>query len=567
VSAEHREPRDEHSIAQDLLKRLEHVRFDAGFREILELARAAQGEIDRLSECTWPVINDHTERVRTAWEDSGWNGTPVTVSGKLRPSGLSEITGDADLEGHEFRYDERGAYYQVDALTMSALGIAVDTHPGGDDLADYHAVVFSMTRVDEYDDDLCGEDGVFIMHPDDIVAIEFRDLSVNAAEHNLKYYFPEIYTQIRKYFSHELVSDRMITHALKRLDVACDDPNRHGYDLIESLNLYIFSHIDFDSMGYQVNFDGEIAALSASDELIEVYPPSHRYGRLSPATICGIIMQPTEDDTYRPSLIVAVPTPQQRGGYEAYIVPAESLMDVRSLRPRQSQLGQIASYRFDDPEDVALYFSGKGQLFREELAGTPTDDSDEERFIPEFVRIAEAERGNIAQIVAYNEREGHYFLSLEDDIARIIRDYDKIVGELGDDTDELDDSACRDACVAMMGSLEKLSSLKIGDMVVTAGATVAIDTEDGEQVSYILDNGEYVTGRFCGFAISQSPDLVMKITAGEAGLTTRDIALLIEHVELRDKEGVLQDVSFVDEQITLPVNRDGEQTVFKMVRE
>lgn len=548
-------PANQDDIIKRLLGPLERMRFDARFHDMLDMAAKAQAKLDEATDLHWSDVNDIMGELSAVWGFSDWDGTPIKVSGKLRLSGLSDAIGDVVPDGLQPREDRRGTYYYADNLTMTALGFTVDSSPERE-LDEYHPVVFSMTPVDEYDEDVTGEDGLYFMHPEDIALIEFREPSLQAAERNLQYFFPGIYKQVTKMIKEDAASDKSVVDGLKRLEITCDDPGRHGYDLIESLNLFIFSRINFDSMGYEITYDGPIGALTEGDDMVEVFPPDRRYGKLIPAHVCAVLMDRTDEGTYRPSLVVAVASPEVYGDFEAYVVPAESLMNIRNLRPRNSQLGNIALQTFEDPQDIAQYFSGRGALFVENEEG---DSEGSDTAIRQFVEITEVLREDIPEIVAYDTQHEYYRVSIRDDLDRLACMYDQLTAET--------DGSGLDICRRMFASLHELRGLALGDTLVTHGAAVVIDTVGDEQESIAIEAHEFVRGTFCGFAISEVPDLAMRITGGEAGVTNRDLSLLIRDVEYVDVDGEVHAEMFQAAEIALPLPRDEEPAIFKVLRD
>ncbi|MEO5949446.1 MAG: hypothetical protein ABIP74_03510 [Candidatus Saccharimonas sp.] len=570
MSGEVPKPKDDDAIANELFARVQAVRFDANFQDMLSMVDKAQKAIDGLSNHQWSDVNDHMSDLYNVWELSDWSGQPVKVSGKMRPSGFSESIVGAIPDGFTVRHDEKGLYYLVENVTMAALGFIVDSQEDRD-LSEYHPVVFSLTPVDEYDEDLAGEDGLYVMHPSDILSIEFPDLSLKAARYNLKYHFPEIYHQVKKHIKDGASSERAIVQGLKELEIICDETSMHGYDLLASLNLYIYSRIDFDDMGYEIKYDGPIGALMSDDDIAEALPPTSRYGKIIPAQVCGIMMEQTEDGSYRPTLVVAVPCPDIYEGFEAYLVPAESLMSMRSLRPRASQLGNVALQIFDELSDVSAYFSGRGAIFVEDKEGIAdqerqdAESTEREKFNQMFVQMTERVQADIPKVVAYDERYGHYRVSLEDDIQQLLFNYDTVIKATPSDL--LTGDFYLNVCKEMVRSLGKRNTLKIGDTIVTHGTSVVIDTVDEEQESLVLSGGEFVRGTFCGFAISEVPDLAMRITEGETGMTNPDLTILIRDVEYTSVDGDVQLDVFTAAEVALPLSREAGSTIFKVLKE
>ena len=472
-------------------------------------------------------------------------------------------------DGLKARHDDKGLYYLVDNVTMTALGFTVDCHPG-EQLDDYHPVVFSMVREEEYDDDLTSEDGTYVMYPSDILSIEFRELSLKAATYNLKYYFPQIFSELRKYIKSGSASDKAVLDGLKKLKISSLPVENHGYDLMESLSLYIFSRIDFDDMGYEIAYNGPIGALTKSDDIVEVTPPDTRYGKLMPAQISGVKMDLSSDGSYRPTLIVAVPTPEAYGGYEAYLVPADSLMNLRNLRPRISQLGSAALQTFEDPDDIAAYFTGRGAFIAEDRDAKTTEQSpnitpEDTSYRSQFTQMTQGMKMELPDVVAYNEKYGHYRVSIADDVRRAIHYYDTLIE--GVKKTQMDDAFLRNVCLQMLKSVETFTTLKLGDVIITNGATVAIDTLEDEQESLMLESHEFVTGTFCGFAVTEVPDVFMKLTAGAAGSLRRDLTLLINNVEYVDSDGTSYLDVFTAPEVALQLDRDGDEKIFKVIRE
>lgn len=462
--------------AKRILDQLQEARVDPAWASIVEEVEEAQERIDDIHPDDTESVDMLIGNLCESWSATNWDNTLVSVSGKLRlmDVGLREHAYiQAITNGLNEAEDEIGLYYEATGTSLLALRFLAHPRDDGDG---YRVGLGFVTP----DIDIVQDDGDFIMFPEDIIDIILPHQSNEAIEQQLKYHFPSIYNALLKHIPCDANFERSVVSGLKAFYVPDDS---HVASTLPDIGKLLFNRIEFEREPYTIVADGPVRAMGVEDDIITTkVSPSQSFRGI----ICDIVMEDDGDPEgryYRPSLVAAVYQQQQRA-YCTYIVPAESLVSMRSSATKRRLFGEQALTSFADPKDIPTsYRSLLGY-------GQPEQGATHNIAFDELV----AQIGDLTVKREYDFSLEHYE-PVSDDIMSIIRAFtEHFHSAIPPDAHEQYVLHC-----AMQHSHGELSQLRAGDVVLVDGSAtlIADDGEGGHEVSVLqLEASDRLYGEF-----------------------------------------------------------------------
>lgn len=207
-------------------------------------------------------------------------------------------------------------------------------------------------------------------------------------------------------------------------------------------------------------------------------------------------MEQGDDGTFRPSLVLAVREPKFQGNFVANVIPAESLLSVRSLRRRSTGFGKSALFRFSCIEDVSEYF-----MAIPKIKNAQGDNAG--------VSISGGSHDKTADsLPVYDKLHGCLTVSVDEDMKLANERYWELVAErhaiLDRDLESRDYSGLIWDLVKGLESI-RFSKLNADDIILVSKRVVISELGNGDDQVYVLEEGERLRGAFVGFDIARFP--------------------------------------------------------------
>ncbi len=370
---------DNNNQAEELIKGLELTRFDPQLGSLLEEMADLEGRLGHEDDTG---ISESLEFINELLESTGWLGSPAEYTGKIRiaPQALFDEDGDKITDDAYVEYlkangtlgdDQHGEYYQVYGLRLVLA--MVDTDQADEDQAsDHNKVVLTFYSPDTVADvksrrdlnSLLESAGEYIVYPQDITQLDFRDPSIQQIALMLERHFPKVYKDITDHITPEDASGRFLLRGLRNLEWPVTSQLA---SFAVHVGDYIYDQIHPEvEVDYEFTLNGPISGVSVEHGLVSDDAATRRkvIGRLS-----GIHLL-EDSGKYRIALLVAEASSSQYGGFEVRQLPITSIAELRSLRPKRARFGRLAMTTLDEPELVR-------EFWRETFGSTGVEASTE----------------------------------------------------------------------------------------------------------------------------------------------------------------------------------------------
>lgn len=524
---------------QDPFVGLDVFQHDPFFQTVLDVLRQKQAEFDKSRESNGvgdQELDEREEEMLAQVEKSldeimdmldacDWIGSTVYVTGKLRVSaGMS----DALLETKYFKentyqvdVDDTGEYYYVNDLPM-AMGIASMDEGAHSNHSKYiltfHTPDEILERADSEEEveELLETTGNYTVYPDELDMLRFEDPSVFQVERTLRLYYPETYATITNSFTDEVGPSG--TQILRKLQsITLPENNNYDTEILSQIGRYIAYKINTDQdAGYRFMLNRPIKGMSDQHRLVDSVT---RKGDRVSGVIVGYDFDP---GTRRVQMVVADFSPVSEG-YELHVIPVDSVDRMHNLRPARSKFGSVAMKTFATIDDVKLFWE----------KGREIPDPSQKLFEDLDSFMEEASKQYI-----YNEREGYYEFSIDDDIAKLhasFIDHLQSVAELG--VESIDTDALSDALKMDYAAFDVLS---LGDSVVTQHKAVLLVHDQNDALARpsieVLGDDKRLKGECVGFAVTPCPSEIMIETSGEVQSFAPALVMILKDASVFDDE-------------------------------
>jgi hypothetical protein len=547
-------PDDANHAAEELLGKLELFRFDPLLQSLFDEIEIAQ---QSLSTYDTREVRDQLRRLNDMLRSTGWVGTPVEVTGKLRIAPWCDIDeAYSDHVGSQARRgrDELGEYFEVAGLPMVCALIEIDTETYED--AATGRIVMTLTTpdvmVDAEDeiDDVNGQDlldsaGEYYFYRSDILELSFREPSIEQTGVMLANHYPEILQRIHHDIPESQPAGRHLLGALKQFELGYDA--RYANELLQHIVDYIYARICPDSSQYRFTLDGLIGAVAVETGLVWEYMPERT--KLS-GVIVGFDMLWT-DDAYRMAFVVAEEAIAYDGGFELRLIPVDSVMKLECLRPSRKKFGERVVMAFDLPEEVMEYWR--------EVEGNPrplppvTDEPEVPKSDDEiFAALTDGLTSEMRAISHHDSVLGADLVSIQPDIDMIVTDFADHVrmSEEWDIDTPLDVNDLATISKLMDKTLSRLETLRVGDRVVAGGRVLILDeSKPGASDVIVVDEGTRIVGTSVNTVICDVPELAFyDEDAGTTLRSTIGVGILLENCQIIDSDEI-HDAPFHSKQV------------------
>lgn len=562
-------PNDDDKTADELLGRLELFRFDPVLESLFEDIAIAQEQLPGYNE---RETRDQLRRLNDMLRLTGWLGTPVEVTGKLRLAPWCDIDEAYDdhvkAQAHE-DHDAQGVYYEVAGLPMvCALIDVVDDNESSTGrivmtLTTPDAMIDAEDGVGDVDmDELLGSAGEYYFYLSDIVELSFRQPSTAQIGVMLQDHFPEIMKQIL----HDIPSGEPAGHhlrgSLKRFELPVHA--RYTRELRRHIAEFIYDHICPDSQtDYQFTLDGKIATMSVERGMIwaEMPPQTSLRGKIVDFDFVE------KDGVYRMAFVVAEESTMYDGGFELRLIPVDSVEKLRCLRPSRKKFADLAIMGFLSPEEIREYWrevQGDPRPLPPLEASTEPGADDDDMFAALTADLS-AELDGMSRHEPLLDAE---LISVDGDVRKIAEDFQDHM-RMSEDWDldvPLNDAGLAEISRLMGHTLSRLDDMRLDDMLVVDGTMLVLD-ERGQGVSDVImiDGGARLVGTIAGTVICDVPEMALYDEGtGETALSSIGVGVLLADCRIID-DGEIHDAPFYAPQVIVVISPDQDSKFYKAV--
>ncbi len=565
-------PDEERNIANELLSSIDGLRTDPYFVQIMDDVTEAEADARHTTnpDKWWEMVHNLNDIL----EASGWLGEVVRYTGKLRvaPYQDNEEVEVAALTNTLPRgEDERGEYYELVDYPLALSVLTVDTTHRREVSSD-NSFVYSFYSADELaeaqsEEDLDymkTDDGRFIAYAGDISHIAFTTPSSMSTASMLEYHFPDVHKEMERVFGGQGQTGKSIWLALKNFELPTD--NRHlDKEMLERIGNLIFESLQVDDQPYEFWLEGEMALYTDQGWDPSYAEPNEKMR----AQIVGVRMGEV-DNVYRAMLIVAKPRNKWNGGYEACMLPIDSIVKMRHTRTIREEMGATATYAFDSPESVMDALKEIDDAADRAAASKPSiDDMVAAREEDIFKDLTDT-LGDVDDILYFDRERGVHVVSLEHDINKLVTDFKDHFRAIEEIAPEEPVTEFEIAAIAPMlnRTLERLNTLSVGDVIATRGTAVILD--DNEETGWrdviaLGDDDVQFEGEFVSLAVGRFPVASLDHTE-ESGdeLQTGDwgIGFELRNCYVVNEDGSREEVPFRSEIPVIAVSSATELTQF-----
>ncbi|QQS22271.1 hypothetical protein IPM09_01875 [Candidatus Saccharibacteria bacterium] len=547
-------PDDANHAAEELLGKLELFRFDPLLQKLFDEIEIAQESLPGYDK---REAKDQVKRLNEMLRSTGWIGTPVEVTGKLRIAPWCDIDeAYSDHVGSQARKgrDELGEYFEVVGLNMVCALIEIDTETYDDaatgrfvmTLTTPDAMVDAEDEVDDVDlEELLNSAGEYYFYRSDIVELSFREPSTEQTGVMLANHYPKILQRIHHDIPEGQPAGHHMLGALKRFELEYDV--RYTNEFLQHIVDYIYARICPDSGQYRFTLDGLIGTAAVETGLEWEHMPERT--KLS-GVIVGFDMV-WANDAYRMAFVVAEEAVAYDGGFELRLIPVDSVMKLECLRPSRKRFGELAVHAFTSPEEVMDYWreaESNPRPLPEIVAQPEVPGSNDEI----FAALTDGLVSEMHAIAYHDSVLGADLVSIQPDIDMIVTDFADHVrmSEEWDIDTPLSASDLAAISKLMDKTLSRLEALRVGDRVVAGGRVLILDeSEPGVSDVVVVDEGTCIVGTSVNTVICDVPELAFYDE--ESGTTPRStigVGILLENCQIIDGDEI-HDAPFHSKQV------------------
>lgn len=501
-----------------------------------------------LAEVNMPPITEkeriHRElsRLNDELETTGWIGTTVRYTGKLRLA--PELPEEGTEDTHNFmaknrHFDERGELMEhvnvVDQpLIMGLIDLNLDLeHPPVDAVPRY---VFTFIVPEALSDleqglyqDVVHSAGQLMAYPEDITMVDFDRPSPQQLERDLELNHPRIYNDIMEPGGVHADSPdgRQIWRSLKRFEIPVD--SRYDAKFLSGVGDVLYARMDPDANSqYEFFLDGEIYTLAAPES--DKSKPVPIKKKESPRKrlrgyFCKVDFMEVEG-VNRPAIIVAERAAQYDDSverdWELRLLPIDSVIDIRWGRERDKRFGERAVMKFESPEAVANYW----RTLTEQAAEEP----EEEQLVHDEKSLFAALEDDFHSNGAYNEEQGFYEYDISEDLVTILDAlrHSMVTSAIPEDDLFLSEKSLAILNQAFETALQKCLRFKPGSMLATKGScTVGITSEKRTHFE-VIGESKRIRGNIVGITIDTVPSTASLIGNKAHETHTKQFCLVLD---------------------------------------
>ncbi len=226
------------------------------------------------------------------------------------------------------------------------------------------------------------------------------------------------------------VTDAARTRYLQKFKINKSYPELGtDYPLERNVSRYLYEEMDFDDeVPYEIVVEGHIRAVEQTDK-IEPYELIDGSGRPVKQKISGyiegVILEEDSEGHYAPTLVVATPVAKGGMGWNGLLIRASDICEpIRNTRPRRPALGGVALQAFGSREELEWFIYS-------ELHPPQGDDADADERFEDIIANLEGDWWH--DEVVYNTEKRRFETPLTGEIAVVLEDFERYLGEVNPD--------------------------------------------------------------------------------------------------------------------------------------
>jgi hypothetical protein len=551
---------------------LEHVRVDPVLREYMEDVKEAQLTLDEIESPDPDDIKTILSSLNEGWSKIELFEQRLSLTGRARIS-PGHTTDSVCVKGicssNQLRQDENGAYIDFATEDMVCMGFDVDVEYEEGGFPTRPRIVLTFVTEEEYaerqEDGINRYDGCFAVYSEDLRAAEFEKPSAEAIEQYLKYHHRRVYEHINECVPPGPLGNKRLKYVLNNLRVSLDESSLRDGLVRYYIGHYISRRLDLASDMYEVSVTGDIESVDSSD----MHVNSFDEGTVKIVKGYTIAIRMVEDMSdgegiHRPQLVLAVPSRNDNGDYEAFLIRGRDVLSIKNLQNITRYFGAAATRKFGTIDDVEEYFNTVAASAHTKV---PDDHHYEdlevlEAYIDEDTKAA-------ARIEGFDSERGLFTVSIESDICMVVAVYERLKAKY--EVEKLTGSKLLKAYETIARELADevtaFAELKNGDTVEPTGpfVAVAIDKKTGDVAPYASYGGEHVSGNFGAITVTQFPDLISAITRGGVGTSEFQLGIALHNVSSLDVAGAVDRATLENKIVVIPLTGELAPTLGKTI--
>lgn len=552
---------------------LEHVRIDPVLRAFFDDAEEAQEALDEFSPLDPDNVSEIIDKLNDDWSKTGLFEQLVSLTAKVRVGAGHDIESvciDSVCKGNKLHQDEKGAYYELAAEELVCMGFDLDVEYGENGFPGRPRIVLTFVQVDVYEamqqDGVTQYDGCLAVYSEDLRGADFVNPSPEAVEQYLKYYHPRVYEMINNHIPPGPLGNRRLKTVLNNFKLQLDEFDLKDEVIIDYIGRYITHRLDMASDMFEISIGGDFQTVDTEDKIVSSFDADVVKTVRGYALGVRIVEELSDaEGTYRPQLIVAVPSRDDNGDYEAFLIRGVDVLVIKNLQNIIRYFGAAATRKFESIEDA-------GEYFRSVAASAYANIPDDYRYsdMEALEAYVDSDTRAASRLQRYDPERKSYIVSISDDLEGLISVFQKLKQK--HDVDNLTDKKLQRAYEAIARELYDkgidFEELKIGDTVEPIGSFVAVTVDESTRdlAPYVSFGGECVSGKFGGITVVPFPDLVSAITLGKAGGSEFQLGMVLHDVISIDATGAVDNSTMSGKTTAIPLTGDVAPFINKIIK-